>query len=39
MLYTKMFVISCSLSNHQDKVANVGAGKEIQDDAQDGNHK
>ena len=39
MLYTKMFVIPCSLSNHQDRVANVGAGQEIQDGIQDGSHK
>ena len=39
MLYTKMFAIPCSLSNHQDTVANVGAGQEIQDVAQDGSHK
>ena len=34
-----MFVISCSLSNRQDKVANVGVGQEIQDGIQDGTHK
>ena len=39
MLYTKMFAIPCSLSNHQDTVASDGAGHKIQDDVQDGCHK
>ena len=39
MQYTKMFVIPCSLSNHQYTVVNVGAGQEIQDGVRDGSHK
>ena len=34
MLHTKMFAIPCSLSNHRDTVADVGAGREIQDGCQ-----